>query len=75
MRNVQSGRFKHEKSDPDLDKIAKSEGINAYFLALGLHLLIDKKMVDELNAGMPPRIEFSFLQFPKKNEIPLTLVF
>ncbi|NEW80780.1 MAG: hypothetical protein GZ094_00215 [Mariniphaga sp.] len=63
MQNVQSGRFKHEKSDPDLDKIAKSKGINAYFLAPKLHLLIDKELVGLLNEKLSPDIEIQYLQF------------
>jgi hypothetical protein len=63
MRNVQSGRFKHEKSDGDLDMIAKSKNINAYFLAPKLHLLVDKELVRLLNVKLSPDIEIQYLQF------------
>lgn len=63
MRYVQTGKFKHEKSDSDLDRIANSRKIMAYFLAPSLHLLIDKQLVTELNAGINPEIEIQYLQF------------
>lgn len=63
MRYVQRGRFKHEKSNPDLDKIAKSKGIIAYFLAPKLHLLVDKELVGLLNEKLSPEIVIQYLQF------------
>lgn len=68
MRCVQTGQFKHKKSDTDLDRIANTKKIKAYFLAPKLHPLIDQPLVNELNSAMAPHIEFQYLQFEESSD-------
>jgi len=64
MQRIQKGQFKYEKYDVvNLDRIAKTKKIKAYFFAPALHPLIDKALVDLLNAGTSPNVEFHYLKF------------
>jgi len=76
MRYVQTGKFKHEKSDQFLDRIADTRKIFAYFLVPSLHILIDQQLVKELNAGINPEIEIKYLQFEESSDkIKISIVF
>lgn len=76
MRYVQTGKFKHEKSDQYLDRIADTRKIFAYFLAPSLHLLVDQQLVAELNSGINPGIEIKYLQFDERSDkIKIRIVF
>jgi len=68
MRCVQTGQFKHKKSETDLERIANTKKIKAYFLAPKLHPLIDQPLMNELNAAMAPNIEFLYLQFEERSD-------
>ena len=68
MRCVQTGQFKHKKSDTVLNRIANTKKIKAYFLAPKLHPLIDQPLVNELNAAMAPLIEFQYLLFEESSD-------
>ncbi|MBM3405083.1 MAG: hypothetical protein FJY10_09380 [Bacteroidetes bacterium] len=64
MNRVQKGQFRYEKFDiPNIERIAKTKKIKAYFLAPALHPLIDKALVDLLNAGSAPDVEFHYISF------------
>ena len=76
MYRVQKGQFKYEKYKiPNLDKIAKTKKIKAYFFAPSLHPLIDRTLVDYLNTGTAPEVEFHYLRLPGIGGKPINLVF
>jgi len=76
MRYVQTGKFKHEKSEQYIDRIAETKKIFAYFLAPSLHILIDQQLVAELNAGINPGIVIQYLKFQgNPNNIMIWKVF
>ena len=76
MNRVQKGQFRYEKYDVlNIDRIAKTKRIKAYFFAPALHPLIDKALVDYLNIGTVPDVEFHYLRFPADGGIPVTLEF
>jgi hypothetical protein len=76
MRRFQKGQFKYEKNDvPNIDRIAKTINIKAYFLAPELHPLIDKNLIDYLNERIAPDVEFHYLKFPSQGGTPITLKF
>jgi hypothetical protein len=68
LRCVQTRQFKFEESKPILDNIAKTTKIDAIFLAPGLHPLIDKHLVSDLNFGMNPKVSFRYIKFVKTGE-------
>lgn len=70
MRCVHTGLLKHKNSGTytDLDRIANTKKIKAYFLAPKLHPLIDLLVVDELNVALAPNIEFQYLQFEESSD-------
>ena len=76
MNRVQKGQFTYEKYDIlNLDRITKTKKIKAYFFAPALHPLIDKALVDYLNNGTTPDVEFHYLRFPTGGGIPIIPVF
>jgi hypothetical protein len=76
MRRFQKGQFKYEKNDvPNIDRIAKTINIKAYFLAPELHPLIDKNLIDYLNERIAPDVEFHYLKFPSQGGNPIRLKF
>lgn len=77
MRRVQKSKFKYEKFDvPNIDRIANTEKIIAYFFAPDLHPLInDQLLFDYLNEGTLPYVEFHYLRFPTGGGIPIIPVF
>jgi hypothetical protein len=76
MNRVQKGQFRYEKYEVlNLDKIAKTKAIKAYFMAPALHPLIDKALVELLNEGSVPEAEFHYLRFPAGGGTPIIPVF
>lgn len=77
MHRVQKDKFKYEKFDvPNIDRIANTEKIIAYFFAPDLHPFInDQKLFDYLNEGTKPFVEFHYLQFPLGGGIQFNQVF
>ena len=75
MQRVQKGQFKYEKVVPPIDKIAKTNKIKAYYFAPELHPLIDRTLVDYINAGTTPDVEFHYLKFPKEGGSSIYNVF
>lgn len=76
MNRIRKGQFRYEKYNVlNLDRIAKTKKIKAYFFAPALHPLIDKTLVDYLNVGTAPDVEFHYLRFPAGGGIPVIPVF
>lgn len=76
MQRIRKGQFKYEKYHvANLDRIAKTNKIIGYFFAPALHPLIDKALIDFLNAGTVPDVEFHYLQFPKDGGTPINMIF
>jgi len=76
MQRIQKGQFRYEKYDVlNLDRIAKTKKIKAYFFAPALHPLIDRALVEYLNAGTAPDVEFHYLSFPKNGGSPILKVY
>lgn len=76
MQRIRQGQFLYEKYDiPNLSKIAKTSKIIGYFFAPKLHPLIDKPLVDYLNIGISPDMEFHHIKFSRLGGVPIDLVF
>jgi len=76
MQRIRKGQFLYEKNDiPNLSRISKTNKIKGYFFAPKLHPLIDKTLVDYLNVGISPDMEFHYIKFPRLGGVPIDLVF
>ena len=76
MKRIRNDQCRYGKYViPYLDRIAKTNKIMAYFFAPDLHPLIDKPLVDIMNAAMAPEVRFYYLRFPADAGTPITLIF
>lgn len=76
MQRIRNGQFKYERYHiVNLDRIAKTNKIIGYFLAPGLHPLIDVTLIDLLNKGTNLDMEFHYLRFPKQGGTPIDFIY
>lgn len=74
LQMVRKQIFKHENclvENKYLIEIPATKKINAYFLSPTLHPLVDKEILDLLNAVTPDEITYHYLQFNKEYKLTL----
>ena len=75
MKRAQNNLFRYEKIVPPLERIIRTNKIEAYFFAPTLHPLIDYDLIDFINAKIAPDVSFHYLTFPVGGGTPIKKIF